>query len=163
MLKYLIFILMFIACCNTYTPLPQLEDYVSRYEKATNTKVTTNIKFVPPTPKWTENRWAGVCYMYTVPQMRHIELNEESWDRLSDTSKYILVSHELGHCQLDREHSTEKYRGFPVSIMYPILLDEWIFSMLESEYMNELVTGDSKQVKDGIDKILKERYQHVNR
>lgn len=163
MLKYIILILLAIAVYNTRQTTPGLEEYIARYEKLTGTTFDTPVTLVTPSQEWIENRYAGVCYMYSFPYTRYIEINEVSWSEFSDTEKILLLAHENFHCKFNRLHTSELYRGLPVSLMHPVLLDETLFSMLESEYIHELVTGDTTLVKQGIDKILDKRTNYVER
>lgn len=57
------------------------------------------------------NTYIGVCYMKG--NQRWIEIDPSWWFSHNDTDRYILLLHELGHCDLNRRHSA------PASIMEP--------------------------------------------
>ncbi len=71
---------------------------------------------------------AGFCLCPTVGKICKIYLRQDIWDSANDKSRRQLVFHELGHCNLVREHNssainigngTSSSCIFPVSVMYP--------------------------------------------
>lgn len=52
---------------------------------------------------------------------RQIEIDQEWWDNYSyDNTRFTVIAHELGHCDLNRRHvATLLPNGKPTSIMFP--------------------------------------------
>lgn len=68
---------------------------------------------------------------------RKIKVDRTYW-MYNQVMREQLMTHELGHCILNRPHiSTYKY-GLPVSVMNPYVLDEWEFRVNRTYYYNEL-------------------------
>lgn len=87
---------------------------------------------------------AGVCYGVVLPWKRSLYLsvivvNERYWARLSNYGKEALVFHEMGHCVLGRiKHIETTVEQVPVSLMYPILLDPFVYKQNRDMYLKEL-------------------------
>jgi hypothetical protein len=66
-----------------------------------------------------------------------VVVSKKYWDTFSDLSKELVMYHELGHCLLDRRHTTLQLPSRkPASIMNPVM-----FNYTESErpyYKQEL-------------------------
>jgi hypothetical protein len=90
---------------------------------------------------------------------REIDLDISYWNRSSKRSHMALLFHELSHCYCDREHDygdgkeygdSEKVKkdtvkkegyfedGCPLSIMYPIIVNDDCFVSHYSEYTDEM-------------------------
>lgn len=87
-----------------------------------------------------------------------VVIDRSFWNTLSDTSKEILVFHELGHCLLNRTHRTLYFQGtnriydqgmipsweysthpnWPMSLMHRSLIDEAKFNQERDYYLSEL-------------------------
>ena len=61
-----------------------------------------------------------------------IEVDPEVWFKSTDTFKTILIYHELGHCDLNLEHTTENF------IMNPYLIDDILFNTNRNYYLTML-------------------------
>jgi predicted SprT family Zn-dependent metalloprotease len=138
-LLLLITLLVATACGKEQTPVFQygrlvpaeLETYVASFEKHYG-KSLENIRFdfvslAKPT--------VGRCWM----DEHLVEFDKDYWDNANETTRELLVYHELGHCELRREHTDAKHTDYrPVSIMHPILL--WYVEYLahKQEYIDEL-------------------------
>lgn len=78
----------------------------------------------------------GMCF-YMSP--RFILINKSWWDRANETQREMVIYHELGHCALNREHSTRILAsGAPASIMYPSIFDSRYYAKYKAYYMYEL-------------------------
>lgn len=91
-----------------------------------------------------EEQYAGVCYkagFYDFQNTPLIEINEYAWKILSEEQKLNLILHELGHCILNRDHTTESKDGRPASLMYPSVFFPNIFFPNYDYYMEELYNG----------------------
>lgn len=87
----------------------------------------------------------GVCYTQT----KVMKVLKSFWDRASSFQKKALIFHELGHCYLKLGHNSGKSNGHPESIMYPSVIPAYSFSMYESEYIEELFTGNEINFRPG--------------
>lgn len=93
--------------------------YVWLFEEQTGVEV----KDVPIAFANIEAGHAGECWHYysLVGSYYEIAIDPQWWfENQNDVRREILISHELGHCVLHRDH-TEAVIGFdqPASIMYP--------------------------------------------
>ena len=95
----------------------------------------------------------GLCTTYTDGK-RAIEVKRSFWDNASVTSRAVLIDHELGHCRLNREHKDELYRGYKVSVMHSSLVNQVDYYDMKIFYKYEMVTGDSRSMKDYIDNLF---------
>jgi len=83
----------------------------------------------------------GVCYTWTTGH-REIEIDQEAWENLDEVRKYALIYHELGHCQLNRDHNDKKMKdGCKESLMNSFLLGEKCLIKHDSKYIDELFGG----------------------
>jgi hypothetical protein len=96
----------------------------------------------------------GVCY--SRPDFREIDIDSSFWDkRASQLRQKALLFHELTHCFCGREHdygdgkpyigSEEKptkagymQDGCPLSIMHPIVIDDYCMQLHYSYYIDEM-------------------------
>jgi hypothetical protein len=104
---------------------------------------------------------AGFCLCATVGKPCKIYLRQDIWDKSDDKTRRQLVFHELGHCNLVREHNssainigngTSSTCIFPLSIMYPSMFSSGCkynsTSPIEfaanhwSDYKSQLFLGD---------------------
>lgn len=76
----------------------------------------------------------GVCTRWSTGQ-RQIQIDKDYWDNwLDEGERREVIAHELGHCDLNREHVDHVYPA--ISIM-----DPYVFSLTPSSitnYMTEL-------------------------
>lgn len=106
---------------------PQLISYVERFvneAQSRDVKINTDkleislvdkIEDVEPKGKGTP---IGVCYRYGNSDKTKIELLKTAWKEFDETERWILVAHEMGHCQLNLEHRDDGWH-----IMNTYLLD----------------------------------------
>lgn len=80
----------------------------------------------------------GVCSRWSNGE-RLIRIDERHWDNYSENERFQVLAHELGHCELDRDHVDDKSDlGYPMSIMY-----SYTFEPHDNQieyYMKELFT-----------------------
>jgi hypothetical protein len=84
----------------------------------------------------------GECDGMETPH-REVHISKVEWIDLSPIEQEELIYHELGHCVLDREHTTDMFsNGMPVSMMYPYMnvLDPWYVSH-KDYYWNEMFSN----------------------
>lgn len=83
----------------------------------------------------------GLCYQEDAKDPSIIIL-PSWWEQASDTSRMMLVSHELSHCILGRDHKLSLYLNHdPISIMYPVIFSDEVFNRHAKEYIEELFTN----------------------
>lgn len=65
-----------------------------------------------------ETYYDGVCNNYDagIPE---VIISKQYWDKYDETSRTLLVFHELGHCLLGLSHDMAVINGEPESIMWP--------------------------------------------
>lgn len=82
----------------------------------------------------------GLCTRWS-NGYRQIQVDRAYWDYISENEKRSLIFHELGHCDLNRNHEeTVMSNYWPTSLMYP-----YNFGYpdgMEAYYMNELFNTD---------------------
>ena len=67
-----------------------------------------------------------------------ITINETGWATLTETSRTILIHHEMGHCVLGRSHYDGNTGSRPASIMNTYALPAAYYTAYKSEYLHEL-------------------------
>ena len=71
-----------------------------------------------------------------------IYVSSESWKTFDENEKEFVMLHEMGHCVLNRRHSSLKDQmGFPVSIMEPIMFPVQLYLSRRYKYMEELFSN----------------------
>ena len=78
-----------------------------------------------------------------------IVVDKSAFDRMQEFERRALLFHELGHCILNRSHTTELNEyDYAKSIMYPYLLTQIIgvmyYQALEKNYIDELFDPNAK-------------------
>lgn len=92
----------------------------------------------------------GLCRVWSSGYWQ-IEIDPVYWQSASEESRKGLILHELGHCALGRDHSSQTfyYSGafiigqVPKSLMYPVNFYNWQYTDLESYYFNELFNPET--------------------
>lgn len=98
----------------------------------------------------------GVTYVGS--SFREIDIDSEFWGRASEEGRKALLYHELTHAYCDRDHDYGPMRyypppnkilrisngpgylddGCPLSVMHPIVLDDWCMSIHYNRYVYEM-------------------------
>lgn len=73
------------------------------------------------------------CRNFKGSKYSEIVVNVEKWEDLSETTRKVLIFHELGHCHLNQDHRDQ-------SIMSTYILEDYIFHKYEKELYEELFT-----------------------
>lgn len=145
MYKYLIPILLLVGCGDGLDESKyvekEMQSYVEKFKLIYGKSVNIEIKFEDLDPMI-----AGVCYSYTDPSFNYIEIDRDLFSTYSELGREELIFHELGHCILDREHTTSRiaYKDttIPKSIMYPYIFGGLPFYAENlSYYYDELIKG----------------------
>jgi hypothetical protein len=127
--------------CTSFRP-KEVNKYVDIFEKACNIKVTTPIFFVDIK---SDQGTVGICWNKD-KWFHFIEIDKSYWNVATDSERMQLVLHELGHCELKRDHDETTSIFFdsehgiveePWSLMYPSLsfID---FDNRKQHYLDEL-------------------------
>lgn len=89
----------------------------------------------------------GQCWSWSNGDLEIVVL-ESWWLHSTEIEREIVVFHELGHCVLQRDHSTVMIdfaqRSVPESIMYPIILTPALYRARRLDYLLELFEGGSR-------------------
>lgn len=87
----------------------------------------------------TSNQYAGAT-CYSNNGTPRITVNKMTWDAFSDQSRKEMIFHEMGHCVLNREHTTDRYTedNCPKSIMHKSPVGEWCENAHSLDYQTEL-------------------------
>ena len=145
-------------------------DSAATYYRVTQTRSTESINVVSKATMDSitssdNSNVAGFCLCPTTGTVCKIYLREDIWESSNDKSRRQLVFHELGHCNLRRDHNSNAINIgngttssciFPVSIMYPAMfssgckfnnsspidfaLNHW------GEYKSQLFGGDQSSL-----------------
>lgn len=140
---------------------PELKEYVERFEQYAREYYGESYK-IPPIdigfgdtaslsmllngPNYTTVGW---CNKFVNPIQ--ILIDKDSWSYYSDIRKEQLMFHELAHCALNRPHiEVEDPENFPVSMMFPVLLNDTLYKTYRDKYIRELFLCDvdSKKIKN---------------
>ncbi len=83
---------------------------------------------------------AGTCERFNGTDASIVRINPNFWWNNSYSSREVLMFHELGHCVLNRGHtSTLDDYNDPVSVMHPtIISEERVYAGNYTSYMQEL-------------------------
>lgn len=143
-MKYLLLISIsfLVACGSNPTPKPNdprtisgvdptFKPYVDLYLQYKGKPLHTDIPIQFTDLDGTK---VGVCTRWSTGQ-RQIQIDRFYWDYLTNGQKIGTISHEFGHCDLNRDHMPHQYPA--ISIMDPFVFD--ILSNL-NYYMDELFT-----------------------
>lgn len=139
--KVLISIVGIVFALHNFSKPPYLElevlTHVQEYERICKCKVQTNIQFGDAI---NNNPYiAGMCTMFGGVLPNNIYINKSYWTTLDYESQELLIFHELGHCQLFKNHNEKliPYSGsLPQSFMYPSIF--YYPYSYRSYYMKEL-------------------------
>lgn len=108
--------------------------YVKEFEKACGITSGSIINF--------GNSFEKHVIGYCTPSNKNIKINRKYWNTADSYERELLIFHELGHCDLNRDH-TEGYRDqdpkfIPVSIMGAEIFGANIYMANRDYYIKEL-------------------------
>lgn len=137
---------------------------VHSFEMMRDEVVTTPIYFVDNLP----TSVLGVCIIWQKDAIvvKEIQINRKNYGR-SRTEAEMVLFHELGHCELMREHTeqltqTKDGRVMPYSLMYPTIFvasdymryhEHYIIELFSGEGLLEPIAGFSIATSDGLERI----------
>lgn len=125
----------------TYPVENEFVEYVQRFEERCGVHSNSGIIF---TDSFTPDH-ASLCANYGRNNPANvIYVNRKYWMQVGDADRELLITHELGHCVLDRRHegtltTVGPYPNAPKSVMYPMPMG-WgqVFVAYGDYYYNEL-------------------------
>lgn len=116
---------------------PEFKPFVEEFEKKCNCKIEMEIIF--DNLDGFSEETAGVCNFFYGPS-KVILIQRKYWKYYTEENKRQLIFHELGHCELGKQHNERKMevdgRDLPYSFMYPSMFD--YPENLKEHYDNEL-------------------------
>lgn len=152
MLNRLLFCFLFLTGCSVFKSTKKivsidnnLVEYVNDFvneSKLYGKPVVIDslfVYFVPRLPGST----VALCYMTGImgDGIPTVQIDREFWTGASQTTKEVIIFHELGHCVLFREHLDTWNKGIATSIMYPYIESDYMYSNNWNYYMYELFHG----------------------
>lgn len=141
--KLILFCIFFLTSCSFARAKyrPDLAVHVLEFEKHCNCKVNIPIYFL----KIQRDSTIGLCFGFKQSILfRYIVLDSDYWEKADNYEKESLVFHELGHCILNKDHSTEMISSYyfldyrPKSIMHPYSFFQYRY--YRDDYIKELFT-----------------------
>jgi hypothetical protein len=135
-----------IGCGPVKQTHPDFIKYINSFETEIGLKVKTPIVYksiVLSEEELKKSRSVGTCYRYANSNKNFIDIEKQYWDAASELLKEQLIFHELGHCELNLEHTEEKintpFGSIPKSIMFPyIFANQPYYEAYKEYYFNEL-------------------------
>lgn len=112
--------LLLVGCGSNLDPSKSIDPRTVSHDPTFNSYIETYIAQkgapldydIPIAFTHIEGQTIGICTRWS-NGYRQIEIDKEYWDSASERYRLSLISHELGHCDLLREHSPDI-----LSIMY---------------------------------------------
>jgi len=93
----------------------------------------------------------GICTRWSSGE-RQIQIDKGYWDNyLDEGERFQTIAHELGHCDLNRDHLLDFSNGVPVSLMYP-----YAFSISASTIVNYMAELFNPSVSTSITSLASE-------
>ena len=120
---------------------PELQPYVNSFLQEGNKRsIPVYIENLIATFGVMEDDTWGTCHFNN--DVPYITISADAWHGIVETSKEILMYHELGHCLLGRNHRNDKdMAGINVSIMGEYALQYRHYEARRDDFVNELFTG----------------------
>lgn len=150
-LLFLILILITSACGSINKEIHQESEFIhfiKKFDALYNTDVLGNMSMVFVNNTSTPEVPNAIGWCYWATNNRHIEINNSWWIYATYNQREALIFHELGHCALNRAHTSETMdfngREIPISIMNPFMFaNSNFYTVLKDHYFLELWTGRS--------------------
>jgi len=133
---------------------PEFVPYVAKFEAMSGSKVSDiDFEF-----KDMQKPVIGLCVIWSDRngQDKYIYVDPTYWNdpNVTEDQKVSAIFHEIGHCHLNRDHTTDKmsYKKqnltykVPSSFMYPSIFYGDFYKPLENYYFSELISPDLRKV-----------------
>jgi hypothetical protein len=133
------------GCGEEFTPQGPRPDGVDQYlQSFKEDAVHYGFNFNPDDFTFNLNSNLGIVDGITVngkcTHPNHIEISTAFWERHDRVLQEMVIYHELGHCFLNREH-TSNFRSLMVK---DIELVESLYKVNRAAYIEELFTGGNE-------------------
>ena len=107
-----------------------------------------DVNYISITFTTIEKHTVGKCLIYS-DGMKRIVIDKDSWEEFDDSTREVLVFHELGHCHFGRKHddsvfSMGDFENIPESIMNTYILEKQWYDQLKNHYQDELVVSEGE-------------------
>lgn len=131
---------------------PELQDMLNVIKVTTKRKLGTKTKYLgwfkEDTRESKKGKVIGTCSKFidweNTTISTQIDIHKESWDAYSTTSKFILLAHEVHHCECGSDHIKKNLKdGCPSHFMGEFMPDKYCMKRHWLRYL--------KQVKKGCD------------
>jgi Zn-dependent peptidase ImmA (M78 family) len=133
----LIILTLFLVNCGYKSPLPfydthkDMEKYITYFENLTGIPV-----YGVPVNYGNTGYYLGVCK--SDGYVKWVVINKSFFKSASDSSRLVLILHELGHCILNKGHNNQNLNEeCPYSIMNESHIGSYCFEKYESHYLWE--------------------------
>lgn len=114
-------------------PVPEpLQAFVEKFQEY------VGYKFDDIEYSFYDSKTTQIGFCSIIGNYKSVSIDNYYWNTSSDLGKEQLVFHELGHCVLKRQHNKEFIANHPVSIMYPLILSDRLYSKYYDSYIEEL-------------------------
>lgn len=141
---FLVPIIFTVGCGKSIQIDNELMSYVKTFESKYNVKISSDVQFGKTT-------LPVVGYCEDNGFSKSIVINKEEFDKFTSLQKENLMLHELGHCELNRNHTEEterfEYYSVPKSLMYPYVFNSFqikAYSSDKEKYLAELIGNKNK-------------------
>lgn len=150
MKKILALVMTLVSCGSNFTLASQDDDlasYVQRFEDVYGIEISDVISITFADLDSANTNHVGVCTVNDeTTKSDYIQIDPNTWATFDDSTKEEVIFHEIGHCILDRNHTTAvrdsvKYGRIPASIMFPSILDTNFYQRFHDYYRNELINN----------------------
>ena len=136
----LVFILFNLNCINVNKDPrlfkishPEFHYYISKFH--TYYKIHSNI---PINFLKLEDGTNGICHTWGT-EWKEIHISPDFWSQASELQKTNLIFHELGHCELSRDHLNKFLSdSCPSSFMYERTISDFCLKKHWGKYIKEL-------------------------
>lgn len=146
-----LFLFLLVNCAPTHTNFlnigPEFKPYVDMFECEAK-RMGRPLKIKTLTVEFGDTKYRGEYVIGLCGQSNMlnpvITIDKEFWDESSETSREILMFHELGHCILDKNHNNNMIMlptvawPIPASIMGAELLSDNYYVLNRDYYLHEL-------------------------
>ena len=123
-----------------------LETYIKRFEDRSNDSGRpTSTSGITVHFADLSGSVVGLCQRSssTTSSSGDVSIDQRFWNKSDETTKEMLIDHELGHCALRRGHNSSMNGNKPTSLMYPQIFASRTFSDNYWDYIHELFGGAS--------------------
>jgi len=160
MIKIFLALNIFIVSCGNFEDGYcdyRIEKFVKQFESYYGKKIDGElaIYFEQSLADSSIGEVVGICKPHI--NNKEIQIKFDAWMNFNDKRKELLIFHELGHCQLNRDHLNTTFEitiedgmkiTCPTSIMYPMLMSDlqikYCYDKMHDYYINELFEMEQK-------------------